>query len=267
MKNKSQSFTLIELLIVITIIAVLASLLLPSLRTAREQAKRLSCVANLSQIGIAMFAYAGDNDTAIPVPDYRNNSNYNWAGILVGRSYLTAPTGTSGWAPTKDASVFKCASGLDDYVLTSTDAAATSFSDPQTARPYQGRVYGTNKYVHSWYAANAASGSRDYPMFRVSGDFSQDWNNWTYVPRMIYIKSPVSTVGILDGNCSGNLYNGYRISARHNGATTTNLLYWDGHVGSAVTLKGLPGPSSAGYNWSPVWLNNFNPNIKWMITQ
>lgn len=65
MKSR-RGFTLIELLVVIAIIALLISILLPSLSRARELAKRAVCAANLRGIGQAMYIYAQDDPGVFP---------------------------------------------------------------------------------------------------------------------------------------------------------------------------------------------------------
>ncbi len=62
----SRAFTLIELLVVIAIIAVLAALILAGMGRAKEKAAESKCLARLRSIGVAIQAYASENQTLLP---------------------------------------------------------------------------------------------------------------------------------------------------------------------------------------------------------
>lgn len=85
-----RHFTIIELLVVISIIVILAAMLLPALNKSREMARRTSCLNNLSQAGKAMQMYADDNrDYAVFHLKY-GNANIPWSLRL-----LAQPSGDS----------------------------------------------------------------------------------------------------------------------------------------------------------------------------
>jgi prepilin-type N-terminal cleavage/methylation domain-containing protein/prepilin-type processing-associated H-X9-DG protein len=71
-----RGFTLVELLIVIAIIGVLSSLLYPGIIRAKNRAKNVMCITQLSQIGIASITFAGDNNERLPGATGPNTNRY-----------------------------------------------------------------------------------------------------------------------------------------------------------------------------------------------
>src|SRR5580658_5750940 len=78
----NKAFTLVELLVVITIIALLASLLLPALAAAKLQARQTQCLSNLKQLALAHTSYMADYDKDFPYLD-STPFYYGWAGMLI----------------------------------------------------------------------------------------------------------------------------------------------------------------------------------------
>lgn len=61
-----RGFTLIELLVVISIIAVLASLIAPAVQSARRAARKVQCLSNMRNVGLAMQNFASSNNGSLP---------------------------------------------------------------------------------------------------------------------------------------------------------------------------------------------------------
>ncbi len=102
--SRLRAFTLIEILVVISIIAILAALLFPVFGRARENARRASCQSNLKQIGIAIAMYREDFDGVNP----RHRSCPDVADSACADVFpATAVTGPNEvwWAPFANSSV------------------------------------------------------------------------------------------------------------------------------------------------------------------
>lgn len=75
--KRNGFFTIIELLIVVAVIMLLAGMLLPALRSARERARQIQCASNMKQCGYAMASYASDFNGFVILHMYKLPGN-NW---------------------------------------------------------------------------------------------------------------------------------------------------------------------------------------------
>lgn len=114
-----RGFTLMELLAVIGTIGVLAAILLPALARSREAGRRMSCMNNLSQIGLAMHLYAQEHDNELPWSGGKGDAEC-LRGF--GRDYVVEP-----WS-------FMCPSDSETYEPGGGMMASVRFNGPNSFR-------------------------------------------------------------------------------------------------------------------------------------
>ncbi|MDD2710151.1 MAG: DUF1559 domain-containing protein [Verrucomicrobiae bacterium] len=208
----SIAFTLIELLVCTAIIGLLAALLSPALKAARDKAKQIACMNNLRQIGLAASMYAQNNDGWLP---HSSNSalkfstaNRHWRYLLAPFFNIATPTTTN-----LEHGVFQCPAQKN------TSCGDTTSGDNGF---YGG--YAWNWRYLGWRDSDTSPPSWvnisdvNNPAQTIMAGDSSDWyagTTWTYRCFMLYDWT-VSTEG------------SSAVSHRHTGGG--NYLWVDGHV-------------------------------------
>jgi prepilin-type processing-associated H-X9-DG protein len=205
-------FTIVELLVVITIISILAALLLPALGKARNVAKGSVCLSNLKQIGLVIYGYAVDNSECI----YK-------------RASYPGGTGTQAeWVPGQ------VATDADNFKVKTSSSVLTCPADKRNMKIKSTDPYpGTESVSNQIYKYMPGAWSYEYTFINFS--YIQSRNTFLVRThrRLSQISSPTTTMFFTEGWGAEN-YNQFNGALEFKGkvvhSTGMNFLFADGHA-------------------------------------
>jgi len=148
-RSSSRAFTLVELLVVIGIIAVLISILLPSLNAARRSASNVRCQSNLKQIGLAIVMYSHSNDGNIPWQVWSDWTTASYPAGSVSTHWYKLITPYLGSGKGKDGRT------LDIYNMASSDVAPVIAACPDWDGPARWNTSASSVASKPGYGYNA----------------------------------------------------------------------------------------------------------------
>jgi prepilin-type N-terminal cleavage/methylation domain-containing protein len=136
----TRGFTLIELLVVIAIIAILAAILFPVFAQAKAQAKKIACLSNGRQIGLALAMYINDSDDRYPQehPGTGNPAVDDSTGQLESIDYGSPFDKILAYVSSKDSSktqLYLCPADPDPHGLRLLDSAGNCIGSSPLAPP------------------------------------------------------------------------------------------------------------------------------------
>ena len=208
-----RGFTLPELLVVISIIAVLAALLLPAIGLVRESANATKCRNNLRQIMLGVNAYATDNeDLLVPInrdPAPGGSSFYWWTNLLEDGGYVTSPGAwlnqAAGWIAK---GVWRCPTVTNAHVAKTGGYAL--YEDPANGVYYatqvaRATVTRPSSYAFLIEAQNSKTNANTEPSFR--SPVSTDWNSAPLVGSFQRHRGNKDVqIALLGGNVEGRAW-------------------------------------------------------------